>query len=222
MASAGQADADRNAAPGAGAFGGENPYAAPAAPVAAVDGRDAFRPRRWYLLAGAVTLGFLGTMCAALGVAALVRTLRPAAAVTPAALGAVFLYLAAVLVFQWRARRRAVVRPCREGVQVRLIGAPPPGPSRWPRALRGLAPGRAFRVTAYRIPWSGLVDARAESRGLAPTLVLAGRPPGAADPVAFRFPDVEFSAHPAVAAAALLGLRVGLGSRDDLPEWDEG
>jgi hypothetical protein len=200
-------------------FHTENPYAAPEAPLGvALPHRDIFRPRRWHLLASSLTLGIIGTMALVGGLVALRRLPAAQGGFWIAGLGALFLYLAAIVGYQWRARRWPVVRPCREGVLVRLVGiSATDRPADW-RALFG---GGAFRVQTYRIPWDGFLETRVIVRALSPTLLVVGVPEGSAQPAAFHFVDAEFSAPPALAAAELARLSIAPGDRGDLPGWGD-
>jgi hypothetical protein len=185
-----------------GSYDGPNPYAAPAAPLDAPGwARDVFRPRRWHVLAVSVTLGLLALLCIGIDIAPIPLVRSGAVELSLFTAGLALAALSAVTFRNWRERRSAILRPCRQGLAVRSVGL-------W-QTRRGV------------FPWSDFIEARVEVGQLSPAVVVVVAAAGSTSPIAHRFPDVEFSAPPAVVAAALRRYAADPALRADLTDWDE-
>jgi hypothetical protein len=199
-----------------------------------------FRGKTWIFLVLVIIFGGLGAFSLLLGPLFLSGTLKnargqpvPDGGIALCIVSVPFLLLFALAVFNLVARRRPILRVCREGVEVHIIGSSAlaripliPGLIRvlWPAiSLQG------FKRSIFRAPWDSFPYADVSGLPMARTLTIVGsfrtvcaRAASSATVVEqISLPDATFRVLLDRIAATINVCCQDPELRDDLPSWND-
>ncbi len=198
-----------------------------------------FAGKIWIFVVQALVCGGLAVFSLLLGPLFLFEIMKDArgqpatdAGVALTVMSIPFLLVFALAVFNLVARRRPVVRLCRQGLAINMIGSSTlDGTPLIPGAIRVawlVVSLQGFRQQMVMAPWESLRGARVSGPAMAQTLTIAGsmyrashepteRPTAIGNLI--EFPEVAFTAPVEQIAHAINGYCQDATSRGNLPSW---
>jgi hypothetical protein len=203
-------------------------------PLAAIGEPGVFRARVWYRVMLVVLFGGIAAPMLVMGPLYLTGLFQPpgmstaelwTGGILSMAFGLVLGTAAVLIGVQVVSRRGAVLRACREGLEIRVFGPSrvygvpsAPGPVRLAWALLS---GRPCRLPMMRVSWETLTGVRATGEALSRVLIVQWKPEPAGQEYYFTVSQAEIAAPVGEVAGALSSWAGGENARASLPGWGD-